>query len=292
MDSKEKFGVLRVAMTALEEGNFKEASLMAKCVLDMEPDVTAFEILKLAITEKVASRLAASRIAQTPVDSFIEQTFLHSNWGHFHSSYEMWVQRRVQKLFQIYGIEFQGKRVLELGSGIGSIGSVLCDLGADVVGLEGRTTNCNIAKLRFRKLKNYGIVQWDLEQDFRHFGRFDLIVNFGLVEVISHFEQLLACCMDMSDYTILETLVCDSTDPHKVFYVDMSSEHHSDWPLSGKSPRPSPAYIERLFAERGFEVHRHFDSDVNTHTHTYDWQHENDGKTHGGLRRFWSFCKE
>ena len=196
MDSKEKLGILRVAMTALEEGNFKEASQMAKCVLDVEPDVTAFEILKLAVTEKVASRLAASRIAQTPVDAFIEQSFLHSNWGHFHSSYEMWVQRRVQKLFQTYGLEFQGKKVLELGSGIGSIGSVLCDLGADVVGLEGRTTNCNIAKLRFRNLKNYGIVQWDLEQDFRHFGRFDLIVNF---------VQLLGCCMDMSDDTILET---------------------------------------------------------------------------------------
>jgi len=292
MDSQEKLGVLRGAMNALERGDFNEASRVTKRVLDMEPDPTALQIFNLAKNEQVARRLAASRVAQSPVDWFIELTFLHSNWGHFHSSYEMWIQRRVQKLFQIYGIEFQGKKVLELGSGIGSIGSILCDLGADVIGLEGRKTNCNIAKLRFRNLKNYRIVQCDLEQDFCHFGEFDLIVNFGLVEVIQNFEQLLSCCMDMSDYTILETLVCDSIDPHMVGFVDMCSDEHCDWPLSGKSPRPSPAYIERLFLERGFEVHRHFDSDLNTDIHVYDWQHDNNGTTHGGLRRFWSFCKE
>jgi hypothetical protein len=42
-----------------------------------------------------------------------------------------------------------------------------------------------------------------------------------------------------------------------------------DWLMAGKSSRPSPAYIERLFTEKGFEVHRYFDQDLNTSWHSY-----------------------
>jgi len=144
--------------------------------------------------------------------------------------------------------------------------------------------------LRFRGLKNYQVIQFNLEDDFTRFGRFDLIINFALVEVIERFEQLLQCCMRMSDTIFLETMVCDSTDPHKVVFVDMKGDF-CDWPLSGKSPRPSPAYIERLFIENGFDIHRHFDGDLNNWCNAYNWEHRNSNSVDNALRRYWSFRK-
>ena len=246
----------------------------------------------MSFKEQLSRQTTSSVTNLSPVDRFIAHHFIYLNDGHFADSYNAWRMKRVRKLMEIYGIEFKGKRILELGAGVGDIGSIFAELGAEVIGLEGRTANCNLANLRFRKLENYQVLQWDLEEDFSSFGRFDLIINFALVEAIEHFEKLLDCSMTMSDTIFLETLVCDSTDPYKLFFVEMHPDKSCDWPLSGRSPRPAPAYIERLFSEKGFDVHQHFDSDINSYPHTYDWKHQNNDNIHHSLRRFWSFTKK
>ena len=284
---------IRVAMEALANGDFIYAEMLARGLPYGDPSSVSFEIRKLAMIDQIR-RTSVPLVQLSPVDRFVAEHFMYLTHGHFDRSYDGWRMRRVRKLMEVYGIEFQGKRILELGAGLGDIGSIFADLGAEVVGLEGRAANCNLARLRFRGLKNYQVIQFNLEDDFSRFGRFDLIINFALVEVIARFEQLLQCCMKMSDTIFLETIVCDSTDPYKVLFFDMRGGDYNDWSLSGTNPRPSPAYIERLFIENGFDVHRHFDSDLNTCFVSYDWTHPcsniNSTNAHT-LRRYWSFTK-
>ncbi len=289
MDEIDTQGAARMAYEAMSRGDPLYAEIVAGTLFPGPPDPTLMELRKLAVMDQM-KRFSVSGQPLSPVDRFVAEHFLYFSGGHFDRTYSGWRTRRVRKLMEVYGIEFQGKRILELGAGIGDIGSIFADLGAEVVGLEGRATNYNLARLRFRGLKNYQLIQFNLEDDFSKFGRFDLIINFALVEVIERFEQLLACCMRMSDTIFLETMVCDSTDPYKVIFVPMKGDVN-DWPLSGMSPRPSPAFIERLFTEGGFDVHRHFDADMNTWHCLYDWPHQNSDSVACVIRRYWSFTK-
>jgi 2-polyprenyl-3-methyl-5-hydroxy-6-metoxy-1,4-benzoquinol methylase len=284
--------ILQQAIRALVGGEHFEAQRISRKLLFDQPNAVAFEILSTSLTNQIERRSAISLVGESSVDRFIAQHFLYLDSGHFYESYKEWRMRRMRKLLEIYGMDFEGKRILELGAGIGDIGSFFAELGAEVMGLEGRAVNCNLAKLRFRHLKNYEIRQCNLEDDLGDLGRFDLIINFGLIEVIENFEALLKTCMDLSDTMFLETMVCDSEDPHKLVYVDMPADQYNDWPLSGKSPRPSPSYIERLFSENGFRICRHFDHDLNVSPHCYNWSHKNDGSVKNEQRRFWSFVKQ
>ena len=286
---------LALALRAFLDGDFTNAESLTKGILRQQQDNITFEILRSGFMDQVTTSIRAALQALNPVDRFVIQHYIYFNEGHYSASYHGWRMKRVRKLMEVYGIDFEGKRILELGAGIGDIGSIFAELGADVIGLEGRAANCNLANLRFRKMKNYQVRQWDLEQhlgqEFLDLGPFDFIILFGLVEVIENFVPLLDCCMQLSNTLFLETLVCDSTDPDKVLYVDMHAGQSDDWPLSGRSPRPSPTYIERLFSNQGFKVNRHFDKDLNYCPHFYSWEHANDDKTPYGLRRYWSFTK-
>ena len=51
-----------------------------------------------------------------PLDSR-KSHFFHE--GHFHEHYDDWRMRRIRKVMEIYGSDFRGKRVLELGGGLG-----------------------------------------------------------------------------------------------------------------------------------------------------------------------------
>ena len=290
---------LKDAVRALVGGNFTEAQRISRRVLFEEPNAVAFEVLNTSFMNQIQRRSSISLSGDCAVDRFIKQNFLYFYDGHFSEQYKEWRMRRIRKLLEVYGVDFEGKRILELGAGIGEIGSFFAELGAEVVGLEGRAVNCNLAKLRFRHLRNYEIRQHNLEDGIGGLGHFDLIINFGLIEVIKNFEALIQDCMDLSSVIFLETMVCDSEDPYDVVYVNMSAERCDDWPLSNISPRPSPAFIERLFCEKGYTVQRYFDRDLNvcphdfgSNSHCYDWPHKNDKSAEEKLRRFWCFVKE
>ena len=234
----------------------------------------------------------------SPVDDFVNCAFKYEEpQGHFHPHYHEFRFKRLKKLLEIFPPEyFPGKKVLELGSGIGYIGAFLADLGADVLALEGRASNKNIAKLRYRNLPTFNPVLFDLDNDFSHFGRFDLIVNFGYLETVSSIEHTLNCCTQMTDNILVETLVCDSEDPDKVIHEQIGNAG-VDCPLNVQySLRPSPLYIEKYFKNHNWVVSRHFSADLNTSIHKYDWEHRNlDELTFGEkgplLHRFWYFFK-
>lgn len=185
--------------------------------------------------------------------------------------------------------------------GIGDIGAFFAALSATVVSAEYRTANRNFASIRWRKLANFQSVPFDGEQDFSDIvrfsstGHYDLILALGFLEVVQNVDNVIRCSTEIGDHVVLETMVCDSTDPQKIVFVEMGSALN-DHPIRGKSARPSPAYIERVFEEFGWSTNRYFHADLNTPVHRYDWQHKDDGSVDRASkmnrRRFWHFRKK
>jgi SAM-dependent methyltransferase len=228
-----------------------------------------------------------------PIDRHV---FLSSIYGssELHDPFfEGWKIRRIDKILELYGTDyFNNKSVLELGCGHGDIGAFFAELGANVLGLDGRTQSVNFANLKHRKVKNFKCLQYNLENDFTEFGKFDLIINFGLLYHLKNVTEHLNYCFKMSDDIMLESAVCDSTDPYKIFFYDENKDEDVQ-ALGGIGSRPSPFYIERIAQENNFEVIRYFSADLNYGTLLYDWAHRNDhqGGDDISLRRCWRFKK-
>jgi SAM-dependent methyltransferase len=231
----------------------------------------------------------------SPIEKHVANTMAISKEGLFHGSYDGWRTKRCNKILEIYGIDyFRNKKILELGSGHGDIGAFLADLGADVLCLDGRSQNVTFARLKQWKVPRLKVEQFDLEKDFSSYGRFDLIINFGLIYHLTNVDQHLQTCFGMADDMILESVVCDSTDPHRLVLVPGDANVDEET-LTGTGSRPSPFYIERLAMESGFAADRYFTADLNhQHNFRYDWKHKNDGflSENFALRRLWRFRKQ
>lgn len=232
----------------------------------------------------------------SPIDRYVVFSGLGTGHGLFHPSYVDWRARRITKILEIYGLDyFKGKRILELGCGHGDIGAFFAELGADVVCLDGRAQNVNFARLKHRKIPNLKFEQFNLENDFSHVGKFDLVINFGLIYHLKNVEDHLRCCFSTADDVVLETVVLDSTDPSRIVFCDEKKDVDEE-ALEGVGSRPSPHFIERIAEENGFACTRYFTRDLNSgDTFSYDWKHRNNERGAGSrdfsLRRFWRFTK-
>lgn len=232
----------------------------------------------------------------SPIDRYVVYSGVLNNRALFDPSYVGWRLARLNKILEIYGPDhFKGRRILEVGAGHGDIGAFLADLGADVLCLDGRIQNVNFARLKHRKVNGVRFEQANLEEDFSRFGRFDLIIHFGLLYHLRHVDENLKCSFSMADEVLLETVVCDSSDPHRIIFCAERS-HIEEEALDGTGSRPSPFYVERLATENGFGVQRHFSADLNSGDYfCYDWKHLNNERGSGSsdfkLRRLWQFQK-
>lgn len=230
-----------------------------------------------------------------PVDLHLAHVGMLRDRGLHDRTYLDWRARRIEKVLEIYGVEFfEGVRVLELGCGHADIGAFFADIGAEVLCVDGRIRNINHAKLRHRGVPRLAFECMDLERDFASLGRFDLILNFGLVYHLREVDAHLACCFGMADEIVLETVVCDSRDPDRILFRDEHAEIDEE-ALNGVGSRPSPFYIERLARAAGLDVERHFSADLNAGgLFRYDWEHSDDGAANDdfGNRRFWRLSRK
>jgi protein-L-isoaspartate O-methyltransferase len=231
----------------------------------------------------------------SPIDRHITLQTADRTDALYDITYPQWRTTRIAKLLEIYGIEhFKDLRILELGAGLCEIGAFFAELGAKVTCLEGRKEQVDIAKLKHRNIPNLRIEVCDLEGDFSNFGKFDLILHFGLLYHLKNVDENLRSCFGMADEIVLETVVCDSDDPHMLVTMPGRAEVIEESP-HGHACRPSPAYVERLATEAGFSVERHFTSDLNASDgqFVYDWEPKYDGNLGDfHLRRFWRFRRK
>ena len=140
-----------------------------------------------------------------PIDRYItEQYIISTPANHFHHHYDEWRGRRIAKILELHGLDFQGLKILELGGGHGDIGAFFASLGAEVVSAEARAYNRNFANIKYRNIPSFQSVDCNLETDFTHLGHFDLIINFGFLEVVEDASLVIDCCTRMSDNIFLE----------------------------------------------------------------------------------------
>lgn len=245
--------------------------------------------------QQVSERLdrieyAMRRRTGSPIEQYVELSYATRDDGLFDGTYDLWRVTRINKILSIYGLdELAGKRILELGAGHGDIGAFFAGIGAEVTCVDGREENLTFGRLKFRDVEGLSFVRANLDEDFRHLGEFDLILHLGLLYHIEAAEEHLLRCFELADEVILESVVCDSTDPYLIHLVDEDAGVNED-ALSGRGSRPSPFFIERVAREAGFEIERYFTSDLNAGEYLYDWEHQNDG-SHDAYRRrrFWRF---
>jgi SAM-dependent methyltransferase len=149
------------------------------------------------------------------------------------------------------GLDLDGKRVLDVGCGVGHLAQYFVRRGCKVTCVDGREGN--IARLRelYPALAGHAHVA-DVENDpLAYFGRFDAVFCYGL---LYHTENPLRVLRNLASVEpatlLLETMVCD----HRLPVVRAEDEWFSaSQALHGLAVRPSPAYVAFALSRVGFE---------------------------------------
>lgn len=243
------------------------------------------------IKEIYKTNMFSKRINLNPLELYMLDNFIYREDGHFNIHYREWIARRINKILSVYNIEFfKGKRILILGDGIGIVGSFFASLDSDVLALENRKFNINFIKLRTKNIKNYEVKEFNLNKDFTKFGKFDIIINWGLIEEVSNVNNVLKCCAEMSDLIFLETCVADNSQESFISSKSVLKKvNASDVGIEGEDyVRVSEKYIEEFFKKKGFSFTKYLDSDLNSTINIYDWKNKNDNSiSYKHKRRFW-----
>lgn len=156
-------------------------------------------------------------------------------------------QARMANL-EAMGLPISGKRVLDVGSGVGHLADGLVRMGASVVCVDGR--EANIAALRERYPHLEGHVGNVETEPLGRFGRFQIVFSYGL---LYHLENPLQSLRNMEsvceEMLLLETIICD----HKLALVRMEDESTDvNQALGGIAGRPTPHYVVLALNRIGF----------------------------------------
>jgi len=141
-----------------------------------------------------------------------------------------------------------GKRVLDLGVGIGHLAAGLEKMGGSVVCLEGRPENLEAMRSRYLQIEGHVA---DVENEpLSRFGHFDGVFSYGL---FYHLENPLHAIRKLEsvcgELLRLESMVCDHDRP-VVLVEDESSDVNQA--LAGLGSRPSPHYVVLALNRAGF----------------------------------------
>jgi SAM-dependent methyltransferase len=195
---------------------------------------------------------------------------LTGRWG-FESSYYRESQlTRLMNLFAHVDLKrWQGMKVLEVGAGWGHIGDVFAQLGFDVTSTDGRREHVERMKVRGRPSFVLDLDRTGVDE----VGDFDIIISFGVLYHLTEPEQFVHSCGRKAKVLLLETLVCDATDPvcHRV--KEAKGWRGKDQAVNELGCRPSPSWVERTCREAGFDVVRDISSPIgNWVIGKFDWE--------------------
>lgn len=142
-----------------------------------------------------------------------------------------------------------GCRVLDVGCGIGHFFPFYLNRGCTVVGIDGRADNIDEVRRRHPNVEAHVADAQTLEP--APFGQFDVIHCFGLLyhldSPVAALRRLSALCRRL---LILETMVCDSSEPLAVLVDETKAASQA---MEGLGSRPSPAFIALALTRVGFD---------------------------------------
>lgn len=193
-----------------------------------------------------------------------------------------WQVNRINFILSKYPADFfKGKRILELGAYNGYIGAYFSALGAEVHCVEGRKENVDNIK---KDYPNVTVECADLDTSFWNFGKWDIIINFGLMYHLEKFhKEHLINCIENCDLMFFESVIYDSFKPEVYF----RNEDGDDQSLSNTGGTPSTSYVENIFNEVGVNYIKYSDSSLNNWEHKYNWPDTGFKMFNQFWRRFW-----
>jgi SAM-dependent methyltransferase len=173
-----------------------------------------------------------------------------------------------------------GRRVLEVGAGVGRLTGFFIDRGCSVVATEARSEN--VAELR-RRLPSIDAREADVEESLEDLGRFDVVFCYG---VLYHLESPLRALRNMAavcdDLLLIETMVCDSREAVLRLEDETKSVNQA---LRGLAHRPSPSYLAIALNRVGFD-HVYAAADPPDHPdYRFSWLDNMDTARDGALLR-------
>lgn len=167
------------------------------------------------------------------------------------------------------GLDLKGKRVLDVGCGVGHLAKFFLQKGCDVVCLDGRAENIKKLHSIYPDLTAHTIANVETDS-LSKFGRFDIVFCYGL---LYHTENPVAALRNMSavcdGQLLLETMICDSNLP--VVRLEDETKTFSQ-ALSGIGCRPSPSFVVLALNRVGFKDVYGPRVEPEHHEFKFDWQ--------------------
>jgi len=195
-----------------------------------------------------------------------------------------WFIKRFTYLLNRYPAEFfSGKTILDLGANWGDIHNFFTDLGAHVTSVEGRQENIDKAKETY---PDSDIILYDLDTPKWPWGKFDIIINFGLYYHLEHFhKEHLQNCLKHCDLMFFETVVYDSFESELYW----RTEEGFDQSLTSRSGTPSTSYVEDILTLERCKFEKISDEALNapSNHHTYSWEDTGQKVYEQHSRRMW-----
>jgi len=193
-----------------------------------------------------------------------------------------WQENRIRFILSLYDESFfKGKKILELGAFNGDIGNYFTKIGSDVTCVEGLYSNY---KLMCEKYPNIKSINCNLDTEEWKFGKFDIIINFGLFyHLEKNHNKHLKNCLDNCDLLFFESVILDSSDSKLHF----RNESGVDQSLSEVGGTPTSQYVEDIFIESNVKYKRYDDIILDSSPHNYSWLEEDSNIFDGYKRRFW-----
>jgi len=173
-----------------------------------------------------------------------------------------WIQKRIQAVINFYGSDFFiGKKILDVGSGNGTVARAFVDMGAKVTCLDARKTALDAIHNSNPSIR---CIKADLDQEWPfHNDYYDLTLHLSTLNHLTYVEKHLQFLCQITNYMVLDVQVCDSTSPAKYILVkeNRTNVNHS---FNGVGCRPAPAFIERILTNNGMEFEMLQDSSCNS----------------------------
>jgi SAM-dependent methyltransferase len=173
-----------------------------------------------------------------------------------------------------------GRRVLEVGAGVGHLTSFFVERGCQVVATEARHEN--FAELK-RRLPSVDARIADVEEDLGRLGRFAVVFCYGL---LYHLESPLRALRNIAAVCdrllLLETMVCDSRLPVLRLEDETLSVNQA---LAGLAHRPSPAWVALAANRAGFEHVYLADPAPDHPDYLFEWHDQLETTREGALLR-------
>jgi SAM-dependent methyltransferase len=195
---------------------------------------------------------------------------------------------RLANLFAHVDLDrWRGKRIIEVGSGLGHLGDAFAALGFDVTSTDGRPEH--VAEMKARGRSTFVL---DLDRaTAADFADFDIVLSFGVLYHLAEPARFVAACGEAVDVLLLETAVCDAAEPVINYVSEPKGWRGADQALEGRACRPSPAWVEEHCRTAGFTTVRDISSPVgNWSIGRFDWDPTGDGEWRRdgiNLRKMW-----